>query len=807
MFESEILNIMTVFPGGMYSAEKIPEQKVLICNLYKRNGFPKSQVTIESKKDPDDNYFTLAVRIDKGISRDLGKIMIEGNNYFWFWDFRLKYHMKTWRRKVLTAGMGWFTGEMFKQDVKKLLSMYRKAGFAESNIDHELVYRKDSMVVDMHIKISEGPRYKIKYDGNIEFSGWWTLRKDVNIYKRGNLNNSGLLKSKRDMLKRYNENGYQNAKIYTSDSLRKRNEIKQVTFHISEGAQSKVESISFNGGDNLDKESLNDQILTRVGKPFVPQVLEEDLQAVLSVCRYSGYPQCTVDDVVAYSDDKTKVRIVINFKEKGFRKLGRIDISGLDSIIDQEKVYTYIKASKGEPFRKNVLMSDIENLSAEISELGYPHVSIEVDTLVGSDKQVLDVVYRVDPGPKVFMGDYFFSGNFRTRESYLKNEVDLESGERFSLTELLQGQKQVQDHTIFRSVYFKTVGLKEKSDRVHLFIEVEEKKPRYLQLGGGYESERGFFTQSKYGNRNVFGTNKHAWVGGEFSQIGYRTETGITEPRLFRTRVAATFEVYYEDKQEHNITWGVKTFGSSLGFNRRWFTSLISGLTFTYERKDVYGDVTLDAGSDTAAVLAATKPRNTLVTTPSLIYDTRNSFIRPGKGMYSSLSMDFSRGIDNRQDDFIKYEYELRKYITFFSPLTIAAAGKFGFIHTRHDDMPVSEDLFFFMGGTNSIRGFAENSLNLNSAGDPVGNVRAVSLNTELRWDIGLNIELCGFYDIGQLHQTLLTNFSENYRMSSGGGIRYITPIGPIGILYGRKLRKKAGESSGQFHFSLGYTF
>ncbi|MGC9324793.1 MAG: BamA/TamA family outer membrane protein, partial [Desulfomonilia bacterium] len=42
---------------------------------------------------------------------------------------------------------------------------------------------------------------------------------------------------------------------------------------------------------------------------------------------------------------------------------------------------------------------------------------------------------------------------------------------------------------------------------------------------------------------------------------------------------------------------------------------------------------------------------------------------------------------------------------------------------------------------------------------------------------------------------------------SVGAGLRYITPIGPIGILYGHKLERNPSESPGRFHFSVGYTF
>ncbi|NJL58609.1 MAG: BamA/TamA family outer membrane protein [Desulfobacteraceae bacterium] len=45
------------------------------------------------------------------------------------------------------------------------------------------------------------------------------------------------------------------------------------------------------------------------------------------------------------------------------------------------------------------------------------------------------------------------------------------------------------------------------------------------------------------------------------------------------------------------------------------------------------------------------------------------------------------------------------------------------------------------------------------------------------------------------------------FRSSAGFGLRYITPIGPIGFLYGFKLDHEPGEDAGRLHFSVGYTF
>jgi len=67
--------------------------------------------------------------------------------------------------------------------------------------------------------------------------------------------------------------------------------------------------------------------------------------------------------------------------------------------------------------------------------------------------------------------------------------------------------------------------------------------------------------------------------------------------------------------------------------------------------------------------------------------------------------------------------------------------------------------------------------------------------------------ELTIFFDTGKLKNIKNSNRFDGFRSSIGCGLRYITPIGPIGFLYGYKLNPETGEDASRIHFSIGYTF
>ena len=202
-----------------------------------------------------------------------------------------------------------------------------------------------------------------------------------------------------------------------------------------------------------------------------------------------------------------------------------------------------------------------------------------------------------------------------------------------------------------------------------------------------------------------------------------------------------------------------------------------------------------------------TLPGSILVTTPSIRYDTRDSFIRPRKGILSSLSVDTSKGLRNSLDDFFKYRYDLRLYTTPLPRLTFAWLGRAGYIDPFGPAERIPDDQLFYLGGTSDVRGFRENMLRIDAQGGPVGGRTMLGGSVEARIDLGRNVEFTLFYDVGHVGRTYAESVSEDTRSSVGAGLRYITPVGPIGLLYGLKLKPEEGESPGRLHFSIGYTF
>jgi outer membrane protein insertion porin family len=119
----------------------------------------------------------------------------------------------------------------------------------------------------------------------------------------------------------------------------------------------------------------------------------------------------------------------------------------------------------------------------------------------------------------------------------------------------------------------------------------------------------------------------------------------------------------------------------------------------------------------------------------------------------------------------------------------------------------IAEDQLFFLGGTTNVRGFDENMLVFDSSGDPAGGKTMAHATVESRISITKAIELSIFLDSGQVKNMANNSRDRGIRSTLGMGFNYITPIGPVSLMYGYKLDKKENESDGEVHFSIGYTF
>jgi outer membrane protein insertion porin family len=811
LLEREIINAMQLRAGDAYDPDAFPAKEGAIVQLFKNEGYIAPVVNLDAKEDPADGNMVIFVNIDKGDFFHIRRFEIKGSRAFS--KTRLKMRIKTYKSWLIPDFMRRFKKKEFDKDIKNLIRFYRTKGYPDVVVNPAVNKDANTQNVSISLNIDEGSKYDIEFEGNKEF--WnFTLKKDLILFKEGNKSDFGLKKSIRMIKKRYLKAGYKDCRIEMKFERKQEagQSVRNIRLIIDEGPQYIVSSLDLKGNSAFDSKKIKKQMLIRTpgiiaNGALVQETLEEDKRAITSLYLNQGYMNTIVKDQVKpdknIQGNKQNVDITIEIEEGVQTNVTSLTIHGLN-VLSGAQVREAITLKKGSVFRDYMIRSDENMLSSLISEKGYPYVKVKGSADISKDKTEASVTYDVDEGPFVKMGQVTYTGNFLTKRRVIKDELELDPGEPFSLNKFLRSQRDIRDIEAFDSVRFNTFGLKEKADKVNLLLELEEKKPYYIQTGGGYDTERGFYANILAGDRNLFGLNKDIWAGGEISQIGYRGDLGISEPRFLGTRIKSTINMFGEDREEFNTNFGTRERGVSLSFNRKLFQKFNADLSFVYLYKKNYPR-DLEPISVNEEINFGS--REILTVSPSLIYNNIDSYIRPRKGLFSSLLMDISKGINNSLDDFFRYRFEVRKYYTPIENLSFALRGRVGDITPFEDASTIPEDQFFFLGGTSTVRGFDENLLRFDSAGKAIGGLTSILGNLETRIDLGPDFELSFFYDIGSVRNALVDQGTDGFRSSVGTGLHYFTPIGPIGVYYGHKLDRKPGESAGRFHFTIGFRF
>jgi outer membrane protein insertion porin family len=807
LFQSDILKVMTLSPGDVFKPELLLDQEKWIREYLNAEGYLFPAMEVSDVEDPEDGHRTILVNLRKGRPTMLQAMEFEGNR-----------HYSSKRLRLMMKSAGFFPGILSKRfvegnlikDIRTLTEFYRRKGFGDCEIRYEKIQTKDSRIL-VTVKISEGPFYTFHFKGNRRLSTR-QIKKGWVFFKNGNNYDIGIRKIQSRILEKYREKGFSNTRVDLEELTPgvKNPEKRILTFVTHEGTRLEIDDITVSGNGSVKTSKIKKQMALKPSKfykkyYYFQEDLEEDLEAVKALYREKGFLEVDIHSEISRAQKDNKVSIHLDVHETFPTVVSSVSIQGL-SAVPMEKALKAIAHGEGEPYQESLLKSDENILSALISEKGFPYVTVKSQINFSQDGKTAGIVYSVDQKTFVRIGNVHFSGNFRTRKKAMLAELNQKPGDPFSSKKILSGQKNLRDMDVFKSVSFQTQGLEEKKDEIDLFVSVEEKKPYYFEAGAGYETPSGFFLNTKAGDINLFGLNKNAWLGANVSQVGNRMETGFEAPRFFRTGISMTSTLFRERTKAFNQDFGTEIIGANIGLARKISRRTLAGLSFNFEQRNQYGS---PASLDLYNALHPDefKPRTLFALTPSLIYDKRDSFIRPGRGFYANVSADLSKGLLRSLDDFVKYRLDVRYYITPANRTTIAWNGRWGHISPYGSNRDVPSDQLFFLGGATTVRGFKENMLGYDETGKALGGRTALSTSLEARIDLGRNFELPLFLDAGKVGSTSIPGVEEGWRYSAGSGIRYNTPIGPMGLVYGRNLNPGKDEASGRIHFSIGYSF
>lgn len=832
LFKSEIERVMTILSGDFITEEKIEQQKELIANKLMRNGIINPVITIELeklKKYP--GLVNLRVEIQSKATRSVKKLTYSGSDKFGIIRHGMKFHH--WHYQTLLFFPRRYMEEDLRDDVRALRGLYRFSGYGDATVTvTDSLLSVDEKTKDeeiaLHVQINPGIVNKVKLNKASPLKRR-KVRANFDISQKGNKNNSTIKRGMVQTRKTLRELGYSGAKVIVTDTTITRGkryewDCKYHTVTVVPGKRIAIDSITITGNKFIDESKIKSLMLTREGRmkkrkyqgTFSKQTFLKDIEEIEKYYISQGFFNASVKGSYQASGDSVQNSVAVSVKitENTPCIVNTIEISGIPDdkkeIIDSLSLL--LSNKKDSLFLPLKVFPDRIHLTAKIKQMGYPFAEVQESESYNHDSTKVDLTYQINPYHSATTGRIIYWGNFTTQEKLLDRTIGIKTGEPFSLQKLNEGIKELRDLGIFGTVNYRIPAMERKGDALDIIVTLEELKSISLSGAVGFETEKRFYVKSSILKENLWGLNKSILLSGEFSAIERGIITTFTEPHLFYTDIVGTISLYARREQKQNVAYQTRFFGNSYSLGYDLKQKIMVSTTFSYIIKQNLGvDSTyIDTTNGGESVVTDTI-RHTFHITPKITLDKRDSFVRPRMGAILTGSSEISKGLSINLDNYWKLEAEGKAYFSPLSKLTIAIRMRTGIVRSYGENDYVPSDELFMLGGTGSVRGYQENSLFITEDGTSRAGMGSYDGSFELRPELAENIEIPLFFDIGALSFSQGFADVEKPKYSVGTGFRFITPIGPIGLVYGLKLnpgkRDKELDNPGAFHFSIGYSF
>lgn len=382
------------------------------------------------------------------------------------------------------------------------------------------------------------------------------------------------------------------------------------------------------------------------------------------------------------------------------------------------------------------------------------------------------------------------------------------------------------------------------NDTCHVGFDLryDERKPYFINfgLGLGRQNDVAMVLRNtlQWGNRNIAGTGRKLILASQpqfqitdpqgdlsglrfsdlgkglrFSLIRATNEIDYVEPWILGYRVPATIRVIYEPYTLNpTIGYRYDRVAGDLSFSRELSqtvtTRLIAATEYISIRNVPPGQEQFyrDEGDN--------QIRRKLQFYGE--QDTRDNPFVPQRGSYSFVGLDLVGGFLGGDFSYFKTQFSWSRFNRVSSQNILATRIWLGFLTEIGNNGRSGQEDRFLVGGATTIRGYRENSLGPvftsednpgDKLGKPKGGRYLMVGNLELRRPLFWRFGGAAFFDVGNTYYRWSDITPLSVAFTSGLGVQFFTPIGPIRFDYGIRLKKKFDLSAGLYHLSILYAF
>ena len=735
--------------------------------------------------------FIFILSINNLKAETINKIIIEGNN---------RVSPET---VIMFSGVS-INDDLSENNLNKVLKLLYGSNF------FELVTVKIKNNI-LRIKVKEYPIIQnVIYEGIKSSEMLADIKKEVNLKSRSSFNEILLIKDKESIASKLKNLGYYFAEIDTSVEELSDNKVNLV-FNISIGQKAKIKKISFIGNKIYKDKKLKSIILSEEykfwkflsGKKFLNEaMIEYDKRLLKNFYLNKGYFNIVINSSFAKLINDQEFELVFNIEANPKLYFGKLELNlPTDfSPSNYESLEKFFNKLENEPYS----LYNVENILEKIENITvneqYESIKATVEETIVDNK--INISFNIEEMEKMFIERINIFGNNVTKESVIRNQIDIDEGDPFNTILYTKSLNNIKSLNFFENVDGEVLDGNEFNSKI-INISVVEKATGEIFAGVGTGTS---------GSNVSFGVKENNYLGGgvlvdsnlSLSETKIKGKLFVSNPNYKNSDKSLNLNL--ESSVDDRLsTSGYKSnvTGFSLGTDFEYLDDLRFGLS----TKNLIEKITVDSkASEKQKKQEGNYFDNFLGM--NFYYDKRNQKFQTTSGFFSNYSVDIPV-LSDTNTLINSYNYKIFKELYEDNVSTFAILLKAS-NSISGDNIKLSERLYI---PSRKLRGFEAGKVGPKDGSDYIGGnyistINATSTIPKILENVQ-NVDIVLFADVGNIWGVDYNSSldTDEIRSSVGFGLDWLTPVGPLTFSLAHPVTHAESDVTEMFRFNLGTSF
>ena len=626
-------------------------------------------------------------------------------------------------------------------------------------------------------------------------------------------------RAEQEIKRQYLSRSLYGAEVVTTVTPIERNRVN-ITFTMNEGDAARIREIRIVGAKSFSESTLLGQFEASPsnwlswytkGDRYSRAKLNADLETLRAWYLNRGYLEFGIESTqVTISPDKQDITITITIREGQVFTVTGVRLEG-NFLGRDDEFRALVSVVPGKPYRGDDVAATVRSIAERFANYGFAFARVEPRPEIDREAARVAVVIAADPQRRVYVRRIDVAGNTRTRDEVIRREFRQFEASWYDGAKIRLSKERLDRLGFFKDVAVDTVEVPNVPDQVDLLVTVEEKPTGNLSVGAGYSSAEQLTLSASIQQENVFGSGHYLGMSINTGKSNRTLAINTVDPYWTVDGVSRAFDLFYRNFSPLNSygdNYQISTWGGAVRFGVPFseLDTVFFGLG--YEQTHIADDAFLP----NSYFLYRQEFGPTSYALPLTIgwsRDGRNSAINPTEGRFYRANGEISALGDLQ---YARVSLQAQQYLSLPYNLTLGLNGELGWgFGLGSRPYPVFKN--FYSGGLGSVRVFQQSSLGvIDPTGAFVGGTRKANVNSELYIPVpGMGndktLRFFWFVDVGNAWGEDQDVTFGSLRASTGLGISWISPMGPLKLSYGKAIRYEGTDRIQPFQFQIGTRF